>query len=131
MLKKWDDKYKIGIEIIDEQHKKIFDIANDAYDLLKNEFYVDKYDRIITILEELRDYAAFHFKTEEEYMAKIGYKRQFTQKIEHDKFVDKVNKINFKDIDKNQDEYIISILEFVVDWIESHILHKDVLITSK
>ena len=40
-------------------------------------------------------------------------------------------KINFKEIDKNQDEYIISILEFVVDWIESHILHKDVLITSK
>lgn len=54
---KWKDEFSIGIDEIDEQHKKIFDIANEAYDLLKDEFTIDKYDRITELLEELKNYA--------------------------------------------------------------------------
>lgn len=128
MLKKWNDKYLIGVKEIDEQHKELFSIANEAYDLLKNPFYVDKYNKIISILEKLRNYAVFHFKTEEDYMISIKYNKFFSQKIEHDSFIEKVSKIDFKTIDQNQDEYIISILEFVVNWIDGHILGADKLI---
>ena len=31
---KWKDEYAIGIEVIDEQHKKLFAIAQEAEDLL-------------------------------------------------------------------------------------------------
>ena len=48
---KWKDEFRLGIDDLDEQHKKIFDIANEAYELLKNEFYYDKYDRIVEILK--------------------------------------------------------------------------------
>lgn len=130
MFQKWDDKYLIGIEEIDEQHKKLFDIANNAYELLKNSFYTDKYDRIVSILEELRDYAIFHFNTEEEYMASIGYKKLFSHKVQHNDFIEKVKKIKFEEIDENQDEYIIGLLEFVVNWIDVHILKNDKLITN-
>lgn len=57
---KWSDEYLLGIDIIDEQHKELFRIAGDAYDLLKNEFYIDKYDRVVKLIEELKRYAAFH-----------------------------------------------------------------------
>lgn len=30
----WKDDYKIGIDKINEQHKKLFEIANRAYDIL-------------------------------------------------------------------------------------------------
>lgn len=130
MLKKWKDEYLIGIKEIDEQHKKLFEIANSAYDLLKNNLYLDKYDRIVIILEELKSYTIFHFTAEENYMESIGYKRMFSQKVEHSKFIEKMNKINLDEIDKNQDEYIIGILEFVVNWIDSHILTTDKLITK-
>lgn len=131
MLKKWKDEYLIGIKEIDEQHKRLFEIANEAYDLLKNNIYVDKYDKIVTILEGLREYTIFHFNSEEKYMESIGYKRLFSQKIEHSKFIEKLDKVNLDEIDNNQDEYIISILEFVVDWIDSHILTTDKLITKQ
>ena len=80
------------------------------------------------LIEELQDYTDFHFNAEEEYMESVGYKRMFTQKIEHEAFVKKLRDVDLKKIDENQDEYIISILQFLNDWLVEHILHKDKLI---
>jgi hemerythrin len=130
-LIKWKDEYRIGIDEIDEQHKKIFNIANEAYELLKNEFYYDKYDRIIELLEELKDYAKFHFSFEEDYMLSIKYKGYFSQKVAHDDFIDKINSFDLNAIDENQDQYILEILDFIVDWISQHILGSDKQIVSQ
>ncbi|NLZ54601.1 MAG: hemerythrin family protein [Thermoanaerobacteraceae bacterium] len=128
---KWKDEYRIGVDEIDEQHKKIFEIANEAYELLKNEFYYDKYDRIIELLEELKDYAKFHFSFEEDYMLSIRYKGYFSQKVAHDNFIDKVNSFDLNAIDENQDQYILEILDFIVDWISQHILISDKKIVAQ
>lgn len=125
---KWKETYNIGINNIDEQHKKLFEIANRAYELLENEFCIDKYDKIVQILEELENYTIYHFKSEEEYMLSIGYKKFLSQKVEHDEFIKKFHDINLNIIDENQDKYIIETLEFVVNWITDHILLKDKLI---
>lgn len=129
-LLKWKSDYSIGIEEIDEQHKMLFNIAEQAYSLFTNNFYNDKYDKILEIIEELRNYTIFHFKCEEEYMLSINYKRFLSQKIEHDEFIEKFNNIDPKLIDQEQDKYIISILEYLVDWLSNHILEKDKLITT-
>ncbi|OPJ60330.1 bacteriohemerythrin [Clostridium oryzae] len=127
---KWKDEYLVGITEIDEQHKKIFEIGERAYELLKNEIYIDKYDRIIAVINELREYAAFHFKWEEGYMTKIGYKRFFSQKVEHDEFIKKINSVDLEKVDMNQDEYLLSIIEFIINWIGEHIIEKDKLIAE-
>lgn len=122
---KWKDDYLLGVEEIDLQHKELFRIASDAYELLKNEFYTDKYDRVIKIIEELKNYAVFHFQSEEKYMASIGHKKLLSHKVIHNDFIDKVSKIDLGKMDENQDEYLSSIIMFVVDWIENHILGTD------
>lgn len=122
------EEYKIGIEIIDEQHKKLFELTEKTYQLLKNDFTLDKYDKIIHLVEELKEYTEFHFKAEEEYMESIGYKKMFTQKIEHVGFIKKLNDVDLKKIDENQDEYIMGILQFLNAWLVEHILEKDMLI---
>lgn len=124
---KWKDEYSIGVEFIDEQHKKLFEIANRAYDLLENKLYIDKYDRIVEIIEELKDYTVFHFSSEEEYMKSIGYKRFLSHKVEHDDFVDKIKGVDLNRVDEDQDKYLTEILEFVVNWIAKHILERDKL----
>jgi hemerythrin len=50
-------------------------IADRAYDLLKNNLYTDKYDKIVEILEELKNYTICHFQSEEAYMMRLGYKK--------------------------------------------------------
>jgi hemerythrin len=127
---KWKDDYNLGIEHIDEQHEKLFEIADRALKLLKNEFIVDKYDKIIEILTELKEYTIFHFKSEEEYMISLGYKNFFSHKVEHENFIKEINNITLDKIDINQDQSVKEILEFIVDWIDKHILNKDKLIVE-
>lgn len=129
-MKYWKEEYRIGVAEIDEQHKKLFEIAGRIYDLLRNSLYSDKYDRIVELVDELKAYTVYHFKCEEEYQQKIGYKRYFTHKVEHDDFIAKMNEIDFSVVDEDHDQYLMDILEFVVKWIDEHILEKDKLIVS-
>lgn len=122
------EEFKTGIDFIDEQHRVLFEIADKTYNLLKNDFTLDKYDKIVGLLGELRDYTAFHFRAEEEYMESINYKRMFTQKVEHDAFIKRINDVDFSKIDENQDEYIVSILQLLNDWLTGHIFENDKLI---
>ena len=39
------DEFKTGIDFIDEQHSRLFEIADEAYNLLKNDFTIDKYNQ--------------------------------------------------------------------------------------
>lgn len=127
---KWKEEYALGIDHIDEQHEKLFEIAERAYELLNNDFITDKYDKIIEILGELKEYTIFHFKSEEKYMLGIRYKRFLSHKVEHERFINEINNINLNVIDLNQDEYVKGLLEFIVDWIDKHILNQDKLIVE-
>lgn len=46
-------EYFTGIELIDEEHAKLFEYANEIYELLHDEFVHDKYDNIKDLLEKL------------------------------------------------------------------------------
>lgn len=127
----WKDDYKIGIQQIDEQHEKLFEIANRAYNILTREIVVDKHDKVINVMEELREYTSYHFRTEEDYMLKTGYKRFLSQKVAHDEFIKKIYEVNLNDINEDDDKQLIGILEFVVNWISEHILGADKLIAQK
>lgn len=125
---KWKDEYLIGVELIDAQHQRLFEIGNSAYELLKDEFSMDKYDDIVMIIEDLKQYTKFHFKTEEDYMLEIKHSKYFSQKVEHDEFIEKLDEFNFSDIDKDQKKYLDDMLAFIFNWILNHILEKDMLI---
>lgn len=117
-----------GIETIDNEHKKLFEIAEELYQLKNDEFIPDKYDNIKQILLELKNYTMTHFLHEEEYMKSIGYKRMFTQLSQHNALREIINGWNLDEIDENQDEAIDEMLQTVTDWLVNHILNQDKLI---
>lgn len=117
-----------GIELIDAEHARLFELANEAYQLMQDDFTPDKYDYIINILNGLKDYAKQHFDDEEAYMESIQYKRLFTQKIEHQAFISKLEEVNLDSIDQNQEKAIFNLLSFLNEWLVQHILEKDILI---
>jgi hemerythrin len=126
----WEDKYALGVESIDEQHKELFEIANRIYDLLKNDLITDKYDPIVEIIEELKNYTIYHFKAEEEYMKNIGYKKLLSQKVAHNDFLEKMESIDLDQIDNGHNEYLLGILDFVCEWLVEHIIKEDKLIVG-
>jgi hemerythrin len=122
------DEYRTGIESIDLEHQKLFEIADRAYETLMDEFIPDKYDYIVDILDELKDYAATHFRHEEEYMISIRYKRLISQKASHDEFIEKISSYDLSAIDENQKGVILELLKYLNDWLIHHIIGSDKLI---
>lgn len=121
----WREEYLLGIDTIDEQHKELFRIATEIFDLMKNQLIIDKYDHIVKLISELKDYTIFHFSSEEEYMKSIGYKKFFSHKVEHNDFIEKINDVDTSKIDVDHEQYLLEILEFVLNWISKHILETD------
>ena len=64
MKYEFTDDFLTGIEFIDKQHARLFELANQTYDLLHDELVTDKYDHIVDVLAELRDYTKTHFADE-------------------------------------------------------------------
>lgn len=124
------EEFKLGVPEIDEQHAKLFEIGDRAYELLTNSLSDDKYDRIMEILDELREYTVVHFQDEERYMQEVGHRKLLSHKVEHDEFIKKVGDVDLNAVDQNQDEYIMEILNFLAKWLQEHILEKDMLIVS-
>ncbi|MDD3172262.1 MAG: hemerythrin family protein [Herbinix sp.] len=122
------NEFRTGIESIDQEHAKLFEIADRAYTTLMDEFIPDKYDYIVDILNELKDYAATHFKHEEEYMISINYRKLFSQKAMHDEFIEKISGYDLDKLDENQKDAIVEILDFLNEWLVDHILKSDKLI---
>lgn len=124
---KWSESYEIGINDIDQQHKKFFEIGEKIYSLSKNEYILDKYDNIIDLIDELKDYTKYHFNYEEEFLDRIEYKKRFTHKMTHMKFIDELESIDIRSIDINQEEELLNIMNFVLKWIIEHISNTDTL----
>lgn len=125
MKYEFTDDYLTGIELIDKEHGHLFEIANETYDLLKNEFVTDKYDRIVALLEELKDYTKTHFAHEEEYMKSINYQYIWSEIHQHRTFEKKLDDIDLKKLDDSQQEYILEILDFLTKWLSGHIKGAD------
>ena len=123
-------EYYTGIDFIDQEHAMLFSIANKAYELLVNDFIPDKYDYILDVIKELKDYTQYHFNHEEEYMDSIGYKRILSQKVAHNDFIEKLNEYGDDAIDERQRDSLLELLDFLNNWLIEHIYKKDKLIAE-
>ena len=121
MKYEFTDEYLTGIPSFDEEHGRLFELTNECYELVMDDAAVDRFDRIVALLEELRTYAATHFAHEEEYMERIQYERRFSERYQHLRFIQKLSEIDLDAIDENQQEYLLKILDFLARWLCGHI----------
>ena len=121
----WKEEYEVGVAEIDEHHQKLIDIANRVYELMRNELALDKYDQIVEILQELKEYTVYHFHFEEGLMQKAKYKKRFSHKILHQNFLAQVEAVDLSAVDENQDAYLVQIMDFIANWLIEHIVGED------
>ncbi len=77
---KWNNKYCVGISIIDEQHKKLFGIINKTIDAKEHN---DNEEELKDVLEEMTKYALEHFEIEEYFMKVCNFSRLEYHRSEH------------------------------------------------
>lgn len=122
------EKYHTGIDLVDNEHRRLFEIIHDTNDLIHAELLHDKYDEIMRLLAELKDYTEVHFHDEEALMERIHYPELDAQKRAHTAFVERLVEIDLSELDEmddNQQEYLIDLINFLSGWLINHILGSD------
>lgn len=127
-------EYYTGVAQIDQEHERLFELAQETYDLLYDGLLQDKTDSIVHLVSELIDYTRLHFSHEEAYQKEIGYPYIAEHAAQHRAFEDSLAEIDIDeiagDIDK-QDETVENILNFLVNWLVNHIQKVDMLLVNK
>lgn len=126
----WKESYSVGIELIDSQHKHLFSLGNSALELIKSDSSLDKSQEIIQLIDDLIQYTKFHFSSEESYMLKINFPLYNSHKEEHNTFIRKINSIDVTNLSVNQHKQITDLVSFLLNWILTHILENDKLLTK-
>lgn len=124
----FSDEYKTGIAMIDGEHQTLFEITGRVYDILKAGATEEDSCHIIEILRELRQYTAEHFSDEEEYMRSIDYDGLDAQIRAHKTFISELDGVDEDEIRENPQEYVKSLIEFLLGWLIDHILKVDMKI---
>lgn len=125
------DEYRTGIDLIDREHKELFRLVGKVNKMVRDQVDKSDVEDILKVLRGLREYTDFHFKDEEEYMESIQYDGLEAQKRAHTAFIEKVDGITKEEIDKNPQEYMESLVEFLLGWLINHIVHVDKKIPMK
>ena len=121
----WESKFSVGVPWIDEQHKKLFQIAGEAYKMINEEASNLDFNRVMDVLDQLIDYTKYHFSQEEILMKHFGYPGYDEHIIEHHKLLKFIQDIDYIKINRNPSSSISEILNLLVDWIVNHILNTD------
>lgn len=113
----WKDNYSVGIESIDNDHKKLLHLINNLQTAI--DYKTDKLFERQT-LDEVLDYTKYHFRREEGLMENNGYPDFVPHKEKHDKMIEVVNKYVHA-YEKGESDAIESLLAYLKSWLINHI----------
>ena len=113
----WKDDYSVGIEEIDNDHKKLINLLNQvntAYDYAMSESYEKE------ALNDLVNYTKYHFEREEKMMEDNEYPDLKAHKLQHRKMIEQVNQ--FVERYNNEGHECLHIIsDFLTQWLINHI----------
>jgi hemerythrin-like metal-binding protein len=117
----WDHVLCVGIDEIDDDHRRLVDLFNILNHSVEEG---DAADYTGAVLEELINCTVWHFSHEERLMLKYGYEGTEEHKMEHQELVKSARQLQQKYIqagklDEQED------LQFLEHWLTEHILVAD------
>ena len=120
----------LGLDEIDNEHRRLFELLGQGMEMLKNQYIWDRYEDIKDMLRQLEDYAELHFAHEEAYMEQIRDPELILQRSQHMAFRERIRNFGLKDIDEPQvqQELLEELINYLAKWLYHHIIGSDILI---
>ncbi|WP_198264980.1 bacteriohemerythrin [sulfur-oxidizing endosymbiont of Gigantopelta aegis] len=121
MLIQWNNELSVGIDSIDEQHKKLINMINTLNEALAEG---EANEALIAIFDDLADYTVSHFGYEEKLFAQHAYEQTESHINEHHAMIEQVQKLRQKMADG---DFLVGVevMVFLKDWLLNHILKTD------
>lgn len=115
----WTDDLETGIQVIDEQHKRIVEYINELHQASETG---DK-KRVQQVLEGLLDYTITHFQFEEQLQEKANYPFLRAHQRVHEIFMKRI--AAFRERAEKGENIIPELLSMLKVWLSSHIKGDD------
>lgn len=127
----WNDRYKLGVDLIDKEHKLLLSTMDRLLKLSEDE---EKSEWVCREgVKYLKNHSVEHFEHEEEYMRSINYSEYEVHKRLHSDFRDKTLPALEKEMEESKysTESIRHFLGVCIGWTVAHTLTEDMAIIGK
>ncbi len=127
----WKEEYNIGVDIIDQEHRRLFKIINKLFR------FSDEKNKSQWACQEgikfFKDHAVKHFTEEEEYMASIHYERLNVHMHIHREFRERTLPALEEELEQTgySADSVEHFLGVCAGWLVGHTLMEDRAITGK
>lgn len=116
---KWSSELETGIDVIDNQHRRIVDYINQLHHALEH----NSREEVEEVLEQLVEYTLSHFAFEEDLQEQSGYAFAHAHKKVHDLFTKKMAGYQERfDLGEDISRQLMSTLR---TWLVNHIKRDD------
>ncbi|MEN8006466.1 MAG: bacteriohemerythrin [Candidatus Krumholzibacteriota bacterium] len=117
----WTEEFITGIPSIDEQHRRLVDLANKFEEAGRR----GRGSRVMSdILNDLVGYTQEHFAHEEKIMAESGFPETKQHTARHRQLMQKVERFQYE-FETEGRPVTADVREFLRYWVRSHILQDD------
>jgi hemerythrin len=118
----WNENLNVGVDSINDQHKKLVGMVNDLHDAIQSGQAADALGKT---LDGLIDYTKTHFAYEEKLFADTSYADSAAHKAEHDKLTATVISVQEKYKGGAGDSLSGEVMDFLKSWLVNHIQGTD------
>jgi len=117
----WSDSLSVGVAAMDAHHQKLVGLINQLHTAMRSG---QGRAAVGPALDELANYAVYHFSAEEKLMKQHRCSELPEQQAAHAKLVETVNELRQK-FASGQQGLGIEVLNMLKDWLVNHIQKKD------
>lgn len=119
----WSEKYMLGVNAMDDEHKVLVDKINFLVANLESQYEKKNKTTLMAAFKDLAAYTQEHFSHEEKFMQSIAYPQFTSHKKIHEKLLDQVGKYGVQIENGTLDDQ--KLISFLRNWLISHIMGVD------
>lgn len=120
-IMKWKPEYSVKVEEIDKQHIRFHNMLNDFYTAFVEGKDLDVLEKT---LNDIIEYAVYHFETEEKYFEKFRYKLAKEHHKIHEDMKAKLSQF-MMDYKEGKADISMELLNFLINWFIEHLTIED------
>lgn len=117
----WNESYSVKVEVIDEQHKQLFEAIRRFSDAVESDRAPAEF---LSLLDFLINYSRHHFAEEEKYFEAFSYEETESHIQQHRAFIDIVQSYRRR----FEDDALImpqEVIRFLKNWLTEHVMSSD------
>jgi hemerythrin len=118
----WNEDMSVGIGVLDEDHRKVFEMINELQEAIKAGH---KRDVLEAVLDRLMEYTLTHLAREEEMLAQAGYRGLIEHQAQHSRMIQRIKDMRSRFTEGSVAMLSLELRNFLQEWWILHIQGTD------